>query len=128
MTAKLSITRKIPATWMAIFTAFSWLGEYIHNRFELPQLTLLSPDNSIIAVITIALFLIWWLFPSRKEPGIVLLGWGLLHLIGGAILSVIPFRFLPFYPEQSVGHYLSHVVYGLAQLPLIGAMIWQARH
>jgi hypothetical protein len=26
--------------------------------------------------------------------------WGLLHLVGGAFVTVIPFRFLPFVPEQ----------------------------
>jgi len=44
---------------------------------------------------------------------------GILQLIGGAILSVLPLPILPFVPEQSPDHYISHAVYGLAQLPLI---------
>ena len=43
----------------------------------------------------------------------------LLHLIGGAIISVLPLEALPFEPEQSLEHYFSHLVYGLGQLPLI---------
>ena len=41
------------------------------------------------------------------------------RIVGGAVLSVLPLPFLPFEPEQSVSHYLSHVVLGIAQVPLI---------
>lgn len=34
---------------------------------------------------------------------------------------------LPFYPEQTIAHYLSHLLYGLAQLPLIIIMIVEIR-
>jgi hypothetical protein len=51
------------------------------------------------------------------------IGW--LHLIGGAILSVLPLGFLPFAPEQSPSHYLSHLIYGVTQLPLIW-LAWNA--
>ena len=51
-----------------------------------------------------------------------LLAWGLLHLIGGGILSVLPLEMLPFAPEQSARHYAFHGVYAAAQLPLILAM------
>jgi hypothetical protein len=53
--------------------------------------------------------------------------WGLLHLVGGAIVTVIPFSFLPFVPDQNFTHYFAHFLYGLAQLPLIGEMIQQIR-
>jgi hypothetical protein len=114
-----------PPGWIAAFSALSWLGEFIHNRIELPGLTLFSPENSVTALVTFALFLIWWFLPAKRIPGILLLALGLVHLLGGAILSVIPFQFLTFYPEQSTTHYLAHVLYGLAQLPLIAALIWQ---
>ena len=42
-----------------------------------------------------------------------------LTLLVGAVLTVIPFPFLPFYPEQTLEHYLAHLVYGLAQVPLV---------
>jgi hypothetical protein len=117
-----------PAALVALFTALSWLGEYVHNLFELPQLTLLSPENSIPALISLVLFLAWWLTPYRRAAAVLLLAWAILHLAGGAILSVMPLPFLPFYPEQSLQHYAAHAIYGLAQLPLIfelGRQLWQ---
>ncbi len=51
----------------------------------------------------------------------------LLHLVGGAIVTVIPIGFLPFVPEQDFTHYFAHFLYGLAQVPLIGMMIQQVR-
>jgi len=104
---------------MLLFIVLSWLGEYIHNLYELPQLTPLSPENSITALISLILFLVWWLTPFTHLATLLLLLWGLLHLIGGGIVSVMPFGFLPFYPEQTLDHYAAHGVYVLAQVPLI---------
>ena len=125
-----SVTADRPAALVALFAALSWLGEYIHNLFELPQLTVLSPENSMPALISLALFLAWWLTPYRRAAAVLLLAWALLHLVGGAILSVMPLPFLPFYPEQSLQHYAAHAVYGLAQVPLIyelGRQLWQRK-
>ena len=111
----------------AALTALSWLGEVVHNAYELPKLTLLSPENSLPGLVSLILFLVWWLLPNKRLGAILLLVWGTLHLVGGAIITIIPFGFLPFYPEQSLGHYAAHLAYGLAQLPLIGVMISQMR-
>jgi hypothetical protein len=108
-----------PIGLMLAATLLSWLGEYLHNLYELPALTLLSPENSITAAISLALFAVWWLTPFGRAAALLLLAWGLLHLVGGGIISVIPFGFLPYYPEQTLDHYGAHVFYGLAQLPLI---------
>jgi hypothetical protein len=107
--------------------ALSWLGLFVHNSIELPSLNLLSPENSLPALVAVLLFVGWWLLPARRLPAAVLLMWGLLHLLGGAIVTVIPFSFLPFVPEQDFTHYFAHFLYGLAQLPLIGIMIQQIR-
>ena len=59
---------------------------------------------------------------SRPDSIVVLvalLGWALLHLVGGGILSVLPLGLFPFTPEQSLGHYGAHVVYAVAQVPLV---------
>ena len=104
---------------MFIFLTISWLGEYIHNLFELPTLTVLSPENSLPALVSLVLLAAWWLTRFNRVVTLLILAWATLHLIGGAILSVIPFSFLPFYPEQSLNHYAAHLEYGLAQLPLI---------
>ncbi len=116
-----------PVGLMLVFTLLSWLGEYTHNLAELPSLTLISPENSLPALISLALFGVWWLTPFNRTPTFLLLAWALLHLMGGAIVSVIPFGFLPFYPEQTVEHYAAHVMYGLAQLPLIMLAVQRLR-
>ena len=124
-----SIAAERPVVLVALFTALAWLGEYVHNLFELPHLTLISPENSIPALISLMLFLIWWRTPNKRLATILLLAWTLLHLIGGALLSVLPLPILPFYPEQSLQHYAAHAIYGLAQVPLIvelGRELWQA--
>ena len=96
----------------------AWLGFFIHNIADLPGQSLFSPETGLPTLVYLVLFLAWWWFPSRRVTPWLLFGWGLLNLIGGG-LSVIPFSFLPFYPEQSWRHYLFHVAYGASQLPLI---------
>lgn len=68
------------------------------------------------------LWLVWWRRPAaRRATAMALFGTALVQLIGGAIVSVLPLPWLPFEPEQSVPHYLSHGVLGVAQLPLLHA-------
>ena len=112
---------------VAALLALSWLGLFVHNSIELPSLNLLSPDNSLPALVAVLLYAGWWLLPTRRLAAALLLVWGLLHLVGGAIVTVIPFSFLPFVPDQDFTHYFAHFLYGLAQLPLIGVMIQQIR-
>jgi hypothetical protein len=112
---------------VAALLALSWLGLFVHNSIELPALNLLSAENSLPALVAVLLFAGWWLLPTRRLAAALLLVWGLLHLVGGAIVTVIPFSFLPFVPDQNFTHYFAHFLYGLAQLPLIGVMIQQMR-
>ena len=116
-----------PVSLVVVFTTLSWLGMMIHNAIELPQLTLLSPEVGIPTLIYIVLALGGWLLPNKRMWATALFVWGLLHLLGGGILSVIPFPFLPFYPEQSLRHYFAHVVYSVAQLPLLWLWVRQLR-
>ena len=106
-----------------LFGLLSWLGEYVHNLFELPQLTLFSPENSLPALTTLVLVGVWASGPIRRVGAGLLLLWAALHLIGGAIVSVLPLPILPFIPAQTMSHYAAHVLYGLAQFPLILLMI-----
>lgn len=110
-------TKVVVVAWL---TFLSWLGAYIHTTLEL-QLPVWRPENSGPALVGLLLFLAWWRHPNRRRSWAGLLfGWTFFaHLILGAILSAIPTPFWPFYPEQSLSHYLSHVIYGVAQLPLI---------
>ncbi len=106
-------------------TFLSWLGAYIHTTLEL-QLPVWRPENSVPALIGLLLFLGSWRQPHRRRLWIwLLLGWTVVgHLLLGALFSVLPLPLWPFVPEQSAGHYLSHVIYGVAQLPLIW-VLWQ---
>lgn len=117
---------RLTATHLVILLTFvSWLGEYLHNLFELPQLTLLSPENSLPALVSAALVLAWCLLPAKQLPTFALLVWAFIHLLGGGLLSVLPLPFLPFSPAQTLSHYLTHGLYGLAQLPLIILLLGQ---
>jgi hypothetical protein len=94
---------------MAAAAVLAWLGMYVHNVADLPNLTLLSAENALPGLV--------WL---------LLLGWGLLNLVG-AFATVLPLPVLPFKPEQSLHHYVFHVVYALTQLPLLW-IVRQDRH
>ena len=113
--------------WVAAFTLLAWLGVFLHNRADLPQLPVLSPESSIPALISLLLFLGWWLLPQKLTMRLALLSWALLNLLVGGILSVIPFPLWPFHPEQTVFHYLMHAQYTLTQIPLVVILLWQAR-
>jgi hypothetical protein len=110
---------------VAAVLALSWLELFAHNSIEFPSLNLLSPENSLPALVAVLLFLGWWLLPTRRLAAGLLLMWVLLHLVGGAVVTVIPFIFLPFVPEQDFIHYIAHFLYGLAQLPLLWVMFHQ---
>jgi len=108
---------------IAALTFLSWLGAYTHTTMEL-QLPVWRPENSFPALVGLVLFLGWWRQPARRRVwSWLLLAWTAgAHLFVGALLSVLPLPILPFVPEQSAGHYLSHVIYGIAQFPLIWAL------
>jgi hypothetical protein len=109
---------------LAALIFLSWLGAYIHTTYEL-QLPIWRWEHSFPAVVGLVLFLAWWRQSRwRRTWVVILLGWTTVaHLVIGAILSVLPVPLWPFYPEQSLSHYLSHVIYGVAQLPLIWVLI-----
>lgn len=110
---------------IAALAFLSWLGSYIHTTMEL-QLPVWRPENSVPFLVGLVLFLGWWRHRERRNVWTwLLLAWTAGgHLLIGALLSVLPLSVWAFVPEQSAGHYLSHVIYGVAQLPLIWAL-WQ---
>ncbi|MFW5942543.1 MAG: hypothetical protein ACOCXI_12135 [Chloroflexota bacterium] len=103
----------------------SWLGAYIHTTFEL-QLPVWRPENSVPALIALALFLGWWRQDHRRRLwAVLLLAWTAVgHLLIGAVLSVLSLPLWPFSPEQSAAHYASHLIYAVTQLPLIW-VLWR---
>ncbi len=120
---------KLPASTMAAVLALAWLGEYLHNLISLPHLTLLNPENSLTALAAVMLYAAWLKIPLNSLTSALLLAWGVLNLAGGAVISILPFEFLPlpYVPEQSLTHYAAHLLYGLAQLPLILLALKQLR-
>ncbi len=117
-------------TWVAIvatLAVFAWLGFFIHNVADLPRQTILSPESLYPTLITLALLALWLIPVTRTVGAWALIVWSALHLVGGAV-SVLPLPILPFVPEQSVTHYVFHVIYALAQLPLlIACSLWLRR-
>lgn len=118
------LTKTRPAL-MAALIFLSWLGCYIHTTWEL-NLPVWRWENSFPALVGAVLLLLWWQQPrQRRLWAWLLLGWTAVgHLLIGAVLSVLPLPLWPFFPEQSLAHYFSHIVYAVAQLPLI-VTLWQ---
>jgi len=104
---------------LAACSAVAVGGLLVHNLIELGPAFLLSPET-LLPVVLYAMLVV---FAGRETSGIgvrvALVGWVLLNLVGGGVLSVLPLAILPFVPEQSGGHYASHLVYAVAQLPLL---------
>ncbi len=107
---------------LATGAAVSLLGLATHNTLEFGAASLLDPATGFMPMLVAygALVVLILRAPALRLTALIALaGLALLNLVGGAVLSVLPLGFLPFEPEQSLGHYLSHVLYGINQLPLI---------
>jgi hypothetical protein len=92
-------------------------GLLVHNLIEFPPSILLAPETWVPVAITILLGLAMLRWPS---PGVfaVMAGWAVIIIvIGGA--SVLPLSIWSFTPDQTVTHYTAHLIYALAQLPLL---------
>jgi hypothetical protein len=111
---------------MAGLALVSWVGMLVHNLVELPDLAWYRPEYVFPSLFSLLLFVGWWKAPGRDVWGWLMFAWAGMHLVIGAVLSVLPLAIWPFVPEQSLGHYLSHVIYGLAQIPLLWAL-WRNR-
>jgi hypothetical protein len=111
---------------MMVLVLAAWLGFVVHNVTELGVQTLRAPDTVVPTAVYLALAMVW-LSPARPVGTWLLIGWGWLNLVGGGLLSVLPLPFLPYEPEQSASHYAMHVVYGLAQVPMVVALTRQLR-
>lgn len=103
---------------MAAALAISWASMLAHNLYELP-LSPVDPENSGPLVIAIALGLAYAARPDSFLIATLTFAWGVLNLVVGGVLSVLPLSFLPFLPEQTLTHYGAHVVYTLGQVPLV---------
>jgi hypothetical protein len=89
-----------------------------HNLYELP-LGPLDPQNAGPILVAVLLGVAYAARPDSKVVAAAALGWGVLNLVIGGIVSVLPLSILPFVPEQSLSHYGAHVVYTVGQVPLV---------
>ena len=108
--------------WLAAALLLAMLGLVIHNvrEFGLASLLAMSTGTIPMIILGVVLLLIWWQVPAfRTVCASLLIGYGIINLVIGGILTVLPLSFLPFEPEQSIAHYLSHVIYSVTQVPLI---------
>ncbi len=114
------------AVRLALTVAVAALGLVVHNLMSLP-LSPLAPET-LGPVLIYAGLLIWSAVSRLAAPSRwSLLAWTLVNLVVGGILSALPLWFLPFFPEQSLRHYLAHVIYSLAQLPLLWLLLASMR-
>lgn len=104
-----------PAVLVAL--GLSGAGHVIHNLAEFPLGILLGWETVFPLAVTVALGA-WLVSRPGRLAFVAAGGWALVVIIGGGG-SVLPLGMLPFVPDQSLSHYLAHLVYALAQLPLL---------
>ena len=109
-----------PVSRVAMAAAFtsSALSMLAHNLYELP-LSPIDLENSGPIALAGILGVAYALRPDSRAVAAAALGWGVLNLVIGGIVSVLPLSILPFMPEQSATHYGAHVVYVVGQVPLV---------
>lgn len=110
--------RPVSRVAMGAALALSAGSMLAHNLYELP-LSPIDLQNSGPIAFAAILGIAHALRPGSKAIAAAVLGWGVLNLVIGGIVSVLPLSILPFVPEQSVTHYGAHVVYAVGQIPLV---------
>jgi hypothetical protein len=107
----------VPPRQIVIAVGASIAGLLVHNLQEFPPSILLAPETLAPAAITV---LVGVGLLRRPSTGVFVAAavWAIIVIVvGGA--SVLPLLIWPFTPEQTVAHYAAHVVYAVAQLPLL---------
>lgn len=102
----------------------SGAGHLVHNIQEFGLAAHAGVETLLPVAITVLLIVAVRRRISR-EVLLVAGAWALIVLVAGGG-SVLPLSVLPFEPEQSTAHYLTHAAYALLQLPLLAAtaMTW----
>ena len=114
------IERRVPsAAAVVLASVIAAAGMVAHNVLEFGPAFLLRPETVIPLAIFGLFALLAWTRPAIAIVHVLLLAWAVLNLVGGGILSVLPLGLFPFQPEQSLRHYAIHVIYGVAQIPLV---------
>jgi hypothetical protein len=97
----------------------SWLGLFLHECYRNPASFGFTDDGTIpVLGVAIVLVGVWWWFPRARLIAPALLAFGALQFVG-AILSLWSFDSSPFEADLRPLHIVTHILYGLLQLPLI---------
>lgn len=110
--------------------AFGFVGLIYHNLREFPVSVLWRGDTLMLLGITVALA--WWWTRSRSRgAATALLGWGLLHVIGGGLivgggLVTLVRDLAGAAAVYDLDHHTSHWIYGATYLPLV-RVAWRRR-
>ena len=103
-----------------VAVVLAWSGSLAHDlvEFGLPL-----PESALLNLLIYGVLCLFWLQnPSQRSmTGYLIMAWTVINILG-AIFSVYPFAFLPFYPDQTIEHYGVHIYYGLTQLFLLWVM------
>ena len=112
-----TVTASVSPRHVAVAVGASIGGLLVHNLQEFPPSILLAPETLAPAVITV---LVGVGLLRRPSTGVfvAVAVWAIIVIVVGGG-SVLPLPIWPFTPEQTVGHYAAHVVYAVAQLPLL---------
>ena len=104
----------------------SGAGHVIHNLADFPVTILLGLETLVPLTVTVLLGVAFVYRPGQSTYAAAAL-WALVVILGGG-MTVIPFGFLPFVPDQSISHYVVHLLYIVTQLPLLWVGIRGVRH
>lgn len=109
--------------WVIVGLLVSAVGGWAHNSLE--GFAFLSGEMVMTLIPALVLILGWLVVPGRGMWWATLI-WVGMNLVVGAVLSVLPLPIWPFTPDQSTGHYMSHLLYAVTQLPALYAL-WLTR-
>ncbi len=97
----------------------AWGGLWVHEVHRVPLSLGLTPDATIPFLALLIALEVWLRRSSYRGPArTAAAAYGWIQGVGG-MMSALPLPFLPFVPAQTVDHYLAHLAYALAQIPLI---------
>lgn len=101
--------------------ALTWLAMTLHDLVELPGLVPTDPQYTIPTAIWAVFGAAWIIRPNRLTTALLFI-WLIISLVG-MIVTVLPSNVFGFLPEQSLRHYLLHLVNVLAEVPAL-AVLW----